>query len=262
MGDGCHPNLRPKCVYSVSNVDDNPITPDKPATDEVRLTQQCIVGILVTGDTVTSVTKDFVWENGLLRSTHEDAIYYRTGSNLGGDETYVYGNDGNCIEQHYVSAYQNIDKYYTYKDGRMTSAIEMNGSSITDRVTITGYTADGHIQALTVEHLKTGTVTDYQLTWENGDMTSYTKHTIQPEEETLVVNIEYDNYPNCRIGMPLAEAVFDPQMIASKASVHNWYILNEEYFYSNGHLVKATHNTAALNTATYYTYSDGTTGTE
>ena len=52
-----------------------------------------------------------------------------------------------------------------------------------------------------------------------------------PKDRQLTDSIEYDNYPNCRTGMPLAEAVFDPQMIASKASVHN-------------------------------TYSDGTTGTE
>ena len=122
--------------------------------------------------------------------------------------------------------------------------------------------ADGHIQYITTESLITGTVREYQLTWENGDMTGYTMHTIQPEEETLVVDIEYDEYPNVLTGMPLTSSVFDPQMIASRSSVHNWMILGYKHVYANGLLVKKNRETAVLSYTTYYTYSDGTTGKE
>ena len=115
----------------------------------------------------------------------------------------------------------------------MTSAVEMRNSNTTKRVTITGYTADGHIQALTLENLATGWVVDYRFTWQNGDMTGYTKHPVTPAGEDESHTIRYDNYPNIRTGMPLAEAVFLPESIASKASVHNWYFGNQEYTYSN-----------------------------
>ena len=138
----------------------------------------------------------------------------------------------------------------------------MSGGEPSSKATITGYTADGHIQYITTESLITGTVREYQLTWENGDMTGYTMHTIQPEEETLVVDIEYDEYPNVLTGMPLTSSVFDPQMIASRSSVHNWMILGYKHVYANGLLVKKNRETAVLSYTTYYTYSDGTTGKE
>ena len=55
---------------SCSSNDDNPATPDNPATGEVRLTQQYMVAVRSTGDTLMVTTEDFVWENGLLRSSH------------------------------------------------------------------------------------------------------------------------------------------------------------------------------------------------
>ena len=236
--------------------------PTPTPTPEVRLTQQYAVAIRTNGDTVTTATEDFVWEDGLLRSIHGSTLVYITGSTIPGDYTFVYDNDGNCIEEKYTSPNLNYDMYYTYEGGRMTRAIEMKGGDTIERVTITGYTADGHIQALTVERLTTGTVREYQITWENGDMTAYTEHPVTPAGEDVSYTIEYDNYPNVRTGMPVADAVFDPQMIASRASVHNWKILDQEYFYNNGRLVKATSSTSSLNTFTYYTYSDGTTGRE
>ncbi len=91
-------------------------------------------------------------------------------------------------------------------------------------------------------------------------MTSYTRHTIQPKEETLVVDIEYDDYPNISTGMPLNSTVFDPQMMASNSSVHNQMDRGYEHVYANGRLVKKIMKNPVLTYTTYYTYSDGTTG--
>ena len=234
--------------------------PDNPAPGEVRLTQQYMVAVRTTGDTLIITNEDFVWENGLLRSSHILMDFNGSSSEI--VTNYFYDSDGNCIGEHETSSNLSHDRYYTYEGGRMTSAVEVRGSDTIGRATITGYTADGHIQALTVESLTSGRVTDYQLTWQNGDMTGYTKHPVTPAGEDESYTIEYDNYPNIRTGMPLAGSVFDPEMIASKASVHNWQILDQEYFYNNGRLIRTTSSTSALSTVTYYTYSDGTTGRE
>ena len=244
--------------------DDNPVKPDKPATDKVHLTQQYAVAVRANGDTIVQVIEDFIWEDGLLRKTLAENINSSGSSSLG-EITYVYDNDGHCIEEHYISSASaglNSDSYFTYEGGRMTSAIEITGGNPSNKATITGYTADGHIQSITTEGLETGTVREYQLTWENGDMTGYTMHTIQPKEETLAFIIEYDEYPNIVTGMPLTSAVFDPQMIASRSSVHNWLVLDAKRFYANGRLVKTTSESAYFTFYTYYTYSDGTTGKE
>ena len=240
-----------------SSNDDNP---DNTITGEVRLTQQYMVAVNTTGDTVLVTTEDFVWENDLLRSSH--ILMDFNGSTSEVVTNYIYDNDGNCIEEHEVSPYLNYVRYYTYEGGRMTRAVEVRGSDTTYRVTITGHTADGYIQTLTVESLTSGRVTDYQLTWQNGDMTGYTKHPVTPAGEDEAYVIEYDNYPNIRTGMPVASAVFFPEAIASQASVHNWYVNNQEYTYGNGRLIKSTGATDELSSVTYYTYSDGTTGRE
>jgi len=238
----------------------------KTTADNVRLTQSEIVMSYANGTLLTTVTEDYVWEDGLLRSSHGRSVMHKSGNVIEGDETFVYDDDGNCIEEHFVSgenSSSNKDAYFTYDDqGRMTGGVEKMNGEVIYRATITGYTPDGYIQALTVESFVSGTVYEYQLTWENGDMTGYARHYIFPEQDDVVASIKYDDYPNAKTGMPLASEIFDPQMIASKASAHNRYILDAEYSYGNGRLVKSTHNTAVTYSATYYTYSDSTTGKE
>ena len=129
-------------------------------------------------------------------------------------------------------------------------------------VSITAYSDDDYIQALTVEHFNSGTVAEYQFIWENGDLTGYTRHFSVPDDkEDITVTFEYDDYPNHKAGIPISSAVFDPEMIADRGSAHNRCILDDEYSYSNGRLVKTSSPaSAALITTTYLTYSDGTTG--
>ena len=252
-------------LFTQCKKDENKPTPTPSPSSEVHFTQQYMVIVRTNGDTITSSTEDLVWENGLLRSIHASSCMHSSGTIIGGDQTYIYDNDGNCIESHYTSnspGNPGHDEYYTYEGGRMIRAVALTGGDTTERVTITGHTADGHIQALTIEYLTSGTVKEFQITWENGDMTAYTEHPVTPAGEDKSFTIEYDNYPNIHTGMPVADAVFDPQMIAPRASVHNWKILDQEYFYKNGRLVKSSKNTSYLYNVSYYTYSDGTTGRE
>ena len=246
-----------------SSNDDNPIKPDEPAAEAVHLTQQYSVSTLANGDTMAISIMDYIWEDGLLRTTHSYLNMPTYHSVSESDNFYVYDDDGNCIEEHYVSDNLHHDYYLTYEGGLMTSGIEMSNDEIVGKVTITGHTADGQIQAITSERLLTGTISNYEITWENGDMTAYTVYVNRPgeEEEIQNVTIGYDDYPNISTGMPLASDVFDPQMIASTASVHNWDI-GEERFYANGRVVKAIKKNTALTGVIYYTYSDGTTGKE
>ena len=246
-----------------SSNDDNPIKPDEPAAEAVHLTQQYSVSTLANGDTMAISIMDYIWEDGLLRTTHSYLNMPTYHSVSESDNFYVYDDDGNCIEEHYVSGNQHHDYYLTYEGGLMTSGIDMSNDEIVGKVTITGHTADGQIQAITSERLLTGTISNYEITWENGDMTAYTVYVNRPgeEEEIQNVTIGYDDYPNISTGMPLASDVFDPQMIASTASVHNWDI-GEERFYANGRVVKAIKKNTALTGVIYYTYSDGTTGKE
>ena len=237
--------------------------PDVPPTDEVRLTEQYIVTCRTSGDTLLTATQSFVWEDGILQSvsnTMYNAIIGTT-TNLG-EETYLYDADGNCIENHYLTSSTDKSRYFTYVDGRMTRAIELDGADTNYRVNITAYTSDGYLMALTVKDFTLNKVTDYQFTWQDGDAVSYTEHTVEPAGETETYTIEYDDYPNVRTGMPLTSEVFDPQMICSTCSKHNWQILNHVPTYSNGRLVKNTNASSASLIVDYYTYSDGTTGRE
>lgn len=248
---------------SCTSNDDNPVKPDEPAAEAVHLTQQYSVSTLANGDTMAISIMDYIWEDGLLRTTHSYLNMPTYHSVSESDNFYVYDDDGNCIEEHYVSDNRRHDYYLTYEGGLMTSGIEMSNDEIIGKVTITGHTADGQIQAITSERLLTGTISNYEITWENGDMTAYTVYLNMPgeEEEIQNVTIGYDDYPNISTGMPLASDVFDPEMIASTASVHNWDI-GEERFYANGRVVKAIKKNTALTGVIYYTYSDGTTGKE
>lgn len=237
--------------------------PDVPPTDEVRLTEQYIVTCRTSGDTLLTATQSFVWEDGILQSVSNTMYNAIIGTTTDlGEETYLYDADGNCIENHYLTSSTDKSRYFTYVDGRMIRAVELDGADTTCRVDITAYTPDGYLMALTVKDFTLNKVTDYQFTWLNGDAVSYTKHTVEPAGETETYTIEYDDYPNVRTGMPLTSEVFDPQMICSTCSKHNWQILNNVPTYSNGRLVKNTHASSASLIVDYYTYSDGTTGRE
>lgn len=237
--------------------------PDVPPTDEVRLTEQYIVTCRTSGDTLLTATQSFVWEDGILQSVSNTMYNAIIGTTTDlGEETYLYDADGNCIENHYLTSSTDKSRYFTYVDGRMTRAIELDGADTTYRVDITAYTPDGYLMALTVKDFTLNKVTDYQFTWQDGDAVSYTMHTVEPAGETETYTIEYDDYPNVRTGMPLTSEVFDPQMICSTCSKHNWQILNNVPTYSNGRLVKNTNASSASLIVDYYTYSDGTTGRE
>lgn len=178
-----------------------------------------------------------------------------------GDISYIY-NGTDCVEQHYTSSGNKIDMYYTYSNGRMTSAVELKNNDTVIKVNIHSYTADGYIRSLTFEDIQKGIVADYEFTWENGDLTSLLKHPVQPTGEDVSQNFNYDNYPNANTGIPVADAIFSPETMGGSISKHNQMIGDDESGYKNGRLVTATRTTPNETVVTCYTYSDGTTGKE
>lgn len=247
------------CIWLLTacTMEDIPVKPDDSVSDDVRLTQiYTEVYYPSTGMLVTSTTVDLVWENGLLKNQNSTTYSPLTGKTTDlGENTYVYnGND--CIEKHYISPNQNVNEYFTYANGRMTSAVKMSGDDITDRVTIHSYTDDGHVKTMTIENIKNGKTTDYEFTWENGDMTSYRMHPVEPAGEDVIISATYDNYPNIHTGKPLADYIFDPGEMAIRGSKHNCLSDYDEFIYDNGRLVIKKKDVLVA----YHTFSDGTIG--
>jgi YD repeat-containing protein len=247
-------------VFTSCTKEDNPATPDL----NVRLTQKHLI-TYANGALFFSGTEDYLWKDGLLRSINVSTTMYTTGNTSGSTNTYVYDDNGNCIEEHHFSEGSTSlksDAYFVYDEqGRMTSAVEKNAKGeINQKVTITGYTDDGHIQALTEENFLLDYVVEHQLTWKDGDMIGFSSHYLTPGQKDRNVTIEYDDYPNYSTGMPLASNVFDPLYIAFNASVHNLYAQGQEFYYANGRVVKAELVEDNLQIISYFTYSDGTTG--
>ena len=122
------------CIWLLTacTMEDIPVKPDDSVSDDVRLTQiYTEVSYPSTGMLVTSTTVDLVWENGLLKNQNSTTYSPLTGKTTDlGENTYVYnGND--CIEKHYISPNQNVNEYFTYANGRMTSAVKMSGDDNT-----------------------------------------------------------------------------------------------------------------------------------
>ena len=247
-------------VFTACGNEDNPATSDQPVTDNVRMTQSNTeVSNSATGKIMAATIIDLEWENGLLKrqSTSVKMPSIDKFTTLG-EQTYIYDDNNNCIEIHYTSATMRVGEYFTYVDGRMTTAVKMSQDDgvVTDKVTIHSYTDDGHVKTMTVEDFKYGYLDEYELTWINGDLISYTKHRLQPTVEDKTITASFDNYPNIHTGKPLADYIFAPDEMLVRGSKHNYVGSEFNYTYDNGRLVIEE----KANQATYYTYSDGTTG--
>ena len=244
-------------VFTACTNNDNPVDPGTPINNDVRLTQiYSEVFSPLTGGLLSSTTMDLFWENGLLKKqTSISYVSLVNQSTLLGVETYVYnGND--CIEMHFSSLSLNTDTYFTYADGRLVSAIKWNGNDIEDKVTIHSYTNDGYVKTMTIENVALGKTFDCELTWKDGDLTSYRKHPVDGDGEDEIYNATFDDYPNVHTGKPLADCIFDPGSMVVRASKHNLMTADTEYTYDNGRLVSEKSGKKVF----YYTYSDGTTG--
>lgn len=230
---------------------------EKATVDEVRLTGSYMVSALPTGRILAATTSSWTWEKGLLTSIHISLYTSSGGDTDMGTYTFVYsGSD--CTECNYSSKNQNVKQYFTYTDGRMSEAVRKDDDVISKRVTIHAYSDDGYIRSLTYQDFSDGTITDYELTWENGDMVDIIKHPVEPAGEDISYYALYDNYPNCHTGFPLAEHIFEIDNLAVHGSRHNCIVDYHELTYSNGRLVTSSQSLLT----TYLTYSDGTTGRE
>ena len=233
---------------------------DDTATDNVRLTQIYAENLSpASADIMFTTTKDFVWENGLLKNDHATVSTPSLGI-INTIETNYYYSGNNCIEIHTTatsaSSNDDIHKYFTYNGERMTKAVEIEDGDTIRIVTIHSYTDDGHVKSMTFQGIDPGIITDYELTWENGDLTKYRVHHVVPSAEDETYAYSYDNYPSVYTGVPLVDYIFAPNDMAFRGSKHNCLTDGEENTYANGRLVAVKNS--SMNR--YYTFSDGTTG--
>lgn len=229
---------------------DLPVTPEPPVTDDVRLTN---ITQLYNNSLISKATADYTWEDGLLKQMHavsEMGIFGKTET----FENYIY-DGGDCVE---YNNSKNKHQYFTYANGRMTSAVEMDGDFMTMRVNINGYTDDGHISKMKLEGFHTDgsqDVIEYTLTWKDGDLVSALVHQVESAAEDEVFTFDYDDYPSAYTGIPLAQCIFSVSSIAMRNSRHNCISEDEQYEYDNGRMVSKVNKSGNI---TYYTYSDGT----
>ena len=229
---------------------------DDTVTDNVRLTQIYLETIHpINGNIMATTTKDFVWENGLLKSTYATMNIPDIGPiSQVSEEFYYSGNK--CIEKHVVSSDVDNHQYFTYTGERMTKAVEVKDGDTTQIATIHSYTDDGHVKSMTVQYIKQGSTIDFELTWGNGDLKSYTYHYVEPAGEDRIYNFSFDNYPSVHTGTPLADYIFAPDEMVGRGTKHNCLDEDCEYTYDNNRLV-VRHSKTSIQ---YFTYSDGTTG--
>lgn len=240
--------------------EDNPVTPAPPAADDVRMTNLFILSLNPQGDTLSTTTEDLIWEDGLLKHTQVQIVLKMAGRTIttSGQEEFFY--DGkDCTE-----IIGNIfHSYFTYENGRITSAIErdVEDNSMSRRITITDYTDDGHVSRMKSEFFHedgSQVVREYALTWENGDMVMLVIHPVEPAGEDETYEYEYDNFPSVYTGYPLAQCIWSPDEIAYRNSKHNLKSNDEGYIYKNGLLV--SYATVSGSSVSFITYSDGTSG--
>jgi len=232
---------------------------DPTPTSKVYLTQIYDISLNpVTGDTTMTNIQDYVWENGLLKRYLISIYYNSVNMSMGGYEYYYSGT--NCIKAHYLSENSwKPDRFFTYENGRLTSAFEVSDGDTLIKVTVHSYTEDGHIKSMTLYEVLPDRTSDFEFTWENGDLKTLHLHEVGTEILDETYTYSYDNSPNVYTGMPLTEAVFSPfNKMYRYASKHNPVKEGEDLKYLNGRLVSVKCNKYI----TYYTYSDGTTGKE
>ena len=211
-----------------------------------------------TGDTLMTTMSENTWEGGLLRKYHEEALVKKVGVKSQLDATLTYSGN-NCTEIKIIGALSGptIKKITYDANGRITGATETS-EGMELAVNIKSYTDDGHIKEIEYASnfiLGNNSKRSYDLTWKDGNIVKYTIHFIEPAEEDVTVEVDYDNYPSIYTGFPAAYYVLEsPDVICRRASKNNPIEKGKEYKYQNGRLVSNTFGTGS----THYVYTDGT----
>ena len=237
-------------ITSCSSDNDDPT--ETPDSDDVRLTKLVIISMSPQGDTLAVSTQHFTWEDGLLKKINSNVRTMLAKTNIATEDRFVYeGTD--CTEILHGSG---THDYITYTDGRLTSAISVMKDGTTTRIDVNAYTADGHVSEMTKEYIdhEDTVKVSYTLTWENGDLTSYVAHHLDPAgDDRHYGKFTYYDAPSPFTGYPMAQYIWDAYDMELRGSKH--YVQSGETIqYENGRIVVKTKESSTV----YYTYSDGT----
>lgn len=235
---------------------------DSFATEPVFLSSVEMVTVKPsTGDTLSYSTLNNTWEGGLLKKQNTVGTINVAGLKSQIEIGHVFTYNGkNCTEIRTTDG--NTITTFTYDaNGRITSASKVTKDSdktfgYTHNFQITAYNNDGFIQQME----ETYTIEDtrkvsYDLTWKNGDLVKYTTHYIEPANEDVTIEVEYDTYPSIYTGYPMAHSIFEgPVGLCYRCSSHNPISMGDSYKYKNGRAVKSVNG----NNIVKYIYTDGT----
>ncbi len=243
-----------------SSDDDN----DKPVTEPVLLSKIETVSVMhATGDTVANSAQTNIWEGGLLTKQHAVSTINVSGekSQIELGQIFTYSGK-NCTEIRTIDG-MTVSKFTYDAKGRMTSATKKTSASdqtieSDHNILIKAYTKDGHIQQMEETYTYSWDETrkiSYDLTWKNGDLVKWTAHYLEPTNEDVTYEMEYDTYPSVFSGYPLAHFIFEgPSGICFRGSMHNPISRGDIYKYKNGRVVSSVYG----NNTSHYTYTDGT----
>lgn len=237
-------------TFSACSDDDIVIIDDDPVTLSKVTCQIFDEG---TGEVVSDITLDYTWEDGLLKQKHSEN-HFKVGPIEGTSilDEYLTYEGRRCVEMKSVGKVgePKTITYFYDASGRLTGGIEKT-SSDESIVTITSYTADGHIQQIErVSNYSSGTQYKrrYDLTWKNGNIVKYTNHYIEPAMDDETVEVAYDNYPSPNRGTPVAAYIFgEPYQMCSQISKNNPLREGDEYSYENGRVVQIKTPTTVTN---------------
>ena len=247
--------------FSACSTDDDN---DNPETESVFLSKIDLVTIMpATGDTLAYSTQNNIWEGGLLKKQSTVSIMKSAGEESRIELCNFFTYSGkNCTEIRTLDGLT-VNSYTYDANGRMTRATSKTSASDhtiknDQDVQIKAYTKDGHIQQMEETYTYSWGETrkmSYDLTWKNGDLVKWTTHYLEPANEDITYEMEYDTYPSIYSGYPLAQYIFEgPTAICFRGSRHNPISGGDIYKYKNGRVVSSVFG----NNTNYYTYTDGT----
>lgn len=200
------------------------------------------------GSMSTTLTNEYVWENGMIvmernstilfgTTTNEVKYYEYEGENL--VHTYTVRNDGDTV----------LPNYYTYENNRLKT-ITTNGSVST----ITGYGPNGEITSYEYVSTITSAVQKYELGWKDGDVITCKVTTIV-DGDTISVKTDtctFDDKPSIYSHFPVAMTVEGTTM-PLRASKHNQLMKGYSIEYKNDRLVRKVSDDGNTELLVYYT---------
>ena len=208
---------------------------------------QKTVNHITQGSLQTTVTDEFVWEEGLLVKERTTTVLF--GVSLDAN-TYFEYEGTNVVKSYIVDSYGDTSSLnnFTYENGRLKS---FDFSGYTGMVT--GYTSNGEISSF--ELTMTEYVEKYELEWKDGDVVKSKRIKVLSDgtEEEESFEYTYDDKPSMYSHMPIIMGLDSDYAMALRASKHNMIQSDYTVEYKNNRLVKRVKDDGSEDCSIYYT---------